>query len=146
MCTNAIDGPAVALASAVVRLIDLARNAEEKNSTASPSHETHDLEGRYATHWGVFDLAWLGGRLHMIDPTLPDPTSMVTVLEMTDRDSARIVETNGYGAPGETMRFVRADDSTVRTIEGASLGAVPIADFRERLAGLERITAPRPPS
>ena len=67
--TNAIDGPAESLAHAAVKLIDLAGSKDRPLATSELSRFT----GRYASLWGVVDIALLGGRLYRLHPGLPDP-------------------------------------------------------------------------
>ena len=70
--TNAIDGPAEPLALAVVKLLDLAARLEPDGSAASVGADRFVV--RLANLWGVRDVALLGGRLVLLDPTAPDPT------------------------------------------------------------------------
>lgn len=141
--TNAIDGPATALAGGVIKLIDLAAGATA-HSTAGPG-ELERFEGRFGNLWGVYDLTSLGGRLHLIDPSQPDPVVNPTVLDVVDRDTLRIAESIGYGAPGELLRIERNDDDEIVAIEGGGVGgAMPLDRLREKLGERERITLADP--
>ncbi|HLR85477.1 MAG TPA: serine hydrolase domain-containing protein [Nocardioidaceae bacterium] len=123
--TNAIDGPSEPLAQAGVRLLDLAATDERDNGP--------DLErftGRFATLWGVFDVAALGGHLYLINPTAEDPTEDVTRLEVVDESTLRIVETPGYASYGELVVYDFNPDGDVRGVRGPSATtATPIDDF-----------------
>ncbi|HEY9338775.1 MAG TPA: serine hydrolase domain-containing protein, partial [Kribbella sp.] len=90
--TNAIDGPAAQLAEAVLKLVDLAES-EDRDEAADLARFT----GRYADLWSVSDIALLGGRLYVIDPTSPDPAAEPTTLE-ADGDTLRVTGGNGYGS------------------------------------------------
>jgi CubicO group peptidase (beta-lactamase class C family) len=120
--TNAIDGPAAQLAEAALKLIDLAESEDRGDGDAR-------FTGRYANLWGVYDIALLGGRLYVIDPSSPDPTAEPQTLEV-DGDSLRVTSGTGYGAYGETYRFTFAADGRVESVRGASgLLAHPLDDF-----------------
>ncbi len=122
--TNAIDGPAQSLAHGVVRLVDLAADhaAAERDDPAAAAPSAAELDrftGRFANLWGVLDVVRLGGRLVGIDPSAVDPVAATTRFEPQDGTTLRVVETGGYGAPGETLRYVFADDGAVRSLQGA---------------------------
>lgn len=123
--TNAIDGPSDALAQAGVRLLDLATSGERESGA--------DLErftGRFASLWGAFDIALLGGRLYLIHPAAADPTEDVTRLEFVDESTLRIAETPGVASYGELVTYDFAPDGTVRSVRGPSATtALPIEDF-----------------
>jgi CubicO group peptidase (beta-lactamase class C family) len=113
--TNCIDGPAQTLAAGAVRLVDLA--------AAGPGQGSGDLErfcGRFANLWGVFDIVALGGALYRLDPTLADPTSDRSRLEVIDDDTVRIVDAPGYASPGERYEIEREPDGTIRSLRGGS--------------------------
>jgi CubicO group peptidase (beta-lactamase class C family) len=121
--TNAIDGPARQLTEAAFKLIELAES--------KPRESADGLErftGRYANLWGVMDIVVLGGRLYAIDPTSPDPAAEPTTLE-PDGDALRITGGSGYGAFGETYRFVFGPDGKVESVRGSSGLSHPIDTF-----------------
>lgn len=137
--TNSIDGPALPIATAAVRLVDLAGRA-----SAQPGTSTEQLaafEGRFANLWGVSDIVALGGRLHQITPTEPDPAASPTVLDVVDDDTLRISKTNGYGSAGEDMVFARNSDGTIESIRGGSgTTSFPIEAFRMAAAARSRVS------
>ncbi|TCN37163.1 CubicO group peptidase (beta-lactamase class C family) [Kribbella orskensis] len=112
--TNAIDGPAAQLAEAVLKLVDLAES-EDRGEAAGLARFT----GRYANLWSVSDIALLGGRLYVIDPTSPDPAAEPTTLE-ADGDTLRVTGGNGYGSYGESYRFTFDADGKVESLRGSS--------------------------
>ena len=110
--TNAIDGPALAFATAGVKLIDMALGQRD-----DPADETLDqFTGRFANLWGVFDIVQLGGRLFQIDPTLPDPTVGAVHLTRVDGDTLKMTRTSGYGSFGERLEYRRATDGTITSV------------------------------
>jgi CubicO group peptidase (beta-lactamase class C family) len=122
--TNAIDGPAAALAEAAHKLINLA-GSEDRGDAAGLTRFT----GRFANLWGVADIVVLGGRLYAIDPTSPDPAAEPTTLE-PDGDDLRVTGGSGYGSYGEAYRYTFGPDGTVESVRGSSgLLAHPIDTF-----------------
>lgn len=126
--TNAIDGPALGMATALVRLVDLAAGGADADGT---SPDLDRFCGRFATLWGVYDVVALGGRLFQLDPSAPDPVAAPVRLEVLDDTTLRIADTGGYGSFGETFRFTFADDGSVASVRGASGStAFPFDRFR----------------
>jgi CubicO group peptidase (beta-lactamase class C family) len=120
--TNAIDGPASELAVGAVKLLDLA--ASPPAGTAPLAGEAlataRAASGRWATLWGVQDLALLGGRLVLLTPTLPDPTASVQEIEVVDGSTLRVVSGPGYASVGEAIVLARDGGGEVRTMRGGS--------------------------
>ncbi len=116
--TNAIDGPALAWATAAIRLIDLA--AGDTGGEWRPAAELAPYCGRFASLWGVYDIVDLGGRLYQLDPSVADPVMSPTRLEVIDEHTLRIASTPGYGSPGERITYQFADDGSVTSVRGGS--------------------------
>lgn len=132
--TNVVDGPALALANGIVKLIDLAAG-----SGALPC-DLAAYTGRFAGPWGVTDIAALGSSLYALDPTLDDPVETAQRLEVVDDDTLRIAEAPGYGSPGERYVFSRDGDGRIRSVRGGSgTTALPLESFQALLASQERI-------
>ena len=136
--TNAIDGPALAWATAAIRLIDLA--AREGGGERRPAAELAPYCGRYASLWGVYDIVDLGGRLYQLDPTVADPVMSPTRLEVIDERTLRIASTPGYGSRGERISYEFADDGSVTSVRaGSGTTALPIEAYRAALRGRGRV-------
>jgi CubicO group peptidase (beta-lactamase class C family) len=135
--TNAVDGPAESLAQAALRLIDLA-------CSSGPS-QRRDVDltrftGRFATLFGVVDVALLGDRLFLIRPVAVDPVEEVTELSVVDDNTLLVASGPGYGSVGEPLRFAFADDGSITSVRGESATtATPI----ERFTLPERVRRPR---
>ncbi|MET0862727.1 MAG: serine hydrolase domain-containing protein [Nakamurella sp.] len=125
--TNAIDGPAQALAHALVKLIDLAgKSARPAESGINPAR----FVGRFASLWGVIDIALLGGRLYRIHPAQPDPTENAAELDILDEDTLRVAGGDGYGSFGERLTFTFAADGGVVGVRGESqVSLVPLLSY-----------------
>ncbi|HAP76374.1 MAG TPA: serine hydrolase [Acidimicrobiaceae bacterium] len=144
--TNAIDGPALAMATAAIKLIDLARGSEpDPAATNDGAIDLQSFCGRFATVWGVYDIALLGGRLYQLSPSLVDPTVAPTRLDVIDGDTLRIADTAGYGSRGELMTFDRHPDGSVRSVRGGSGSlAHPFDEFRAAIAARTQVTLGAP--
>ncbi len=130
--TNAIEGPSNDLALSVVRLLDLA---------AAQRPDPAEGKGRFcvrmANLWGIRDVALLGGRLLLLDPTAADPTAAGTYGELVVESPTRLrVESGpGYDAVGEPMDFSFAADGTVASVRAAGgLTWWPLDTYRARSA------------
>jgi CubicO group peptidase (beta-lactamase class C family) len=131
--TNAIDGPATGLARGLLRLLDLALAAPE-DAGRPPADELQRYTGRFADLWSTTDVALLGGRLVLLHPNAPDPVEQYSELTVVDPDTLRLETVPGFGSPGETVDYERADDGAVRRIRIGGGSAWPLADFRARRA------------
>jgi CubicO group peptidase (beta-lactamase class C family) len=141
VCVNALDGPATELATAVVRLVDLAA-AQAVSPSDGDAVTRARFCGRYASLWGVLDVADLGGRLVALDPTRPDPTTYPTQLRIEDDRTLGIVSASGYAAVAEKLEFVFGGAAGVRSLRGnGGVTYLPLHEQRQRLAGLDRVSA-----
>lgn len=117
--TNAVDGPAQALNTAILRMIDVALDDKAK-ADEHDSAVLEKFEGRFTTLWGVTDVVNLGGRLYMLTPTLENPAAAAIGLEVVSDTGLSVVDDPGFGGYGEVMRYAFHDDGTVEKIRGAS--------------------------
>lgn len=123
--TNCIDGPAEMLAQTCVKLIDLAGL-----KTRGVASGLGRFAGRYASLWGVVDIALLGGRLYQIHPAAMDPTADVAELDVVDEDTLRVAGGGGYESYGECYRFTFGDAGQVVSARmGSATTMRPLADF-----------------
>lgn len=135
--TNAIDGPAQMYVATVFRLIDLALGAAASETPAVAPDVASRFTGRFANLWGVSDVVDLGGRLHLLDPTVGDPTADPIRLNVADElTTLRITDSPGYAAPGEELVYTRDDDGAVREVRGA--GGVTMYPHDAFVAALAR--------
>jgi len=135
--TNAIDGPAQMYVATVFRLIDLALGAAASETPAVAPDVASRFTGRFANLWGVSDVVDLGGRLHLLDPTVGDPTADPIRLDVADElTTLRITDSPGYAAPGEELVYTRDDDGAVREVRGA--GGVTMYPHDPFVAALSR--------
>jgi CubicO group peptidase (beta-lactamase class C family) len=114
--TNAIDGPAEPLALAIVKVLDLAARQEPDPEAQRQGGDRFAV--RLANLWGVRDVALLGGRVLLLDPTAPDPTEVVTELAVEGAATLRVVKGPGYSSVGESLEYVFASDGGVESVHG----------------------------
>jgi CubicO group peptidase (beta-lactamase class C family) len=113
--TNAIDGPAEPLAMALFQLMDAAAAA-----THRPAPSGTRFTGRFASLWGVQDIALLGGRLFYLNPMVANPADDPVALEVIDDTTLKMVSGPGGVSIGELMRYEFAPDGTIRSVRGSS--------------------------
>jgi len=130
---NAIDGPATGLARGLLRLLDLALAAPD-DADRPPAEQLRRYTGRFADLWSTTDVALLGPRLVLLHPNAPDPVEQYCERAGVDPDTLRLEAVPGFGSPGETVDYERADDGTGRRTRGGGGAAGPLADFRARRA------------
>lgn len=114
--TNAIDGAASELASGLFRLRTLAREADH----ATCPDEAVRFTGRFASRWGVLDVARLEGRLFALHPTDPDPADAAAGLEVVDDQTLRIVGGRGDNSYAEPMKFSFDPSGAVESVRADS--------------------------
>jgi len=138
--TNAIDGPALGMATVAIKLVDLAATGVGGSTADAVGVDLQSFCGRFATLWGVYDIVDLGGRLYQLLPTLVDPTVAPTRLEVVDRDTLRIAHTSGYGSRNERLTVQRRADGSIASIRGGSGStAYPLDEFRGAVARRDRV-------
>jgi CubicO group peptidase (beta-lactamase class C family) len=145
--TNAIDGPAEPLATAAVRVTDLALRPPDGHPASTDAER---FCGRFATLWGVADVVSLDGRLYLFDPLAVDPVAEPHHLRAVDDRTLLITRAPGYRSPGERLVYEFADDGAVRSLRGGS-GATwyPHDSFVAAVAARQRVRLGdplRPPS
>jgi CubicO group peptidase (beta-lactamase class C family) len=129
--TNASDGPAATLCAAILGMIDLALDSKgEAKTKPKKARKLRQFEGRFATLGGVVDVVNLGGRLYEISPTLENPASEATEMEVVSDTELKPVGDKGFGGYGEHVRYTFDENNNVEVLRGSS-GAklVPIDAF-----------------
>ena len=107
--TNAIDGPAEALGTGIVKLINRAADATKPpmgaDAPVASSSELERFTGRFFSLWATLDIFRLGDQLCATDPEMLDPTADVVELDVIDDRTLRISKASGYASPGERVAF-----------------------------------------
>jgi CubicO group peptidase (beta-lactamase class C family) len=128
--TNAIDGPAEECVLAAVRLLDVALKVPPTDQ------DLRRFTGRFASLWGVADIAQLGGRLYLIKPTAADPTDRIVELDVVDDVTLRFAGGTGFGSYGEPLACTFDDQGRVSTLRADSgMTFVPLERLRLPGAG-----------
>jgi CubicO group peptidase (beta-lactamase class C family) len=123
------DGLAAPMAASIVKIINFALQQAPRGSA-----ELERFTGRFVNLWGVSDVAAFGNRLVLLHPDLDDPVQRVTDLEVLDGDTLRMTSTNGYGSPGETVRYERDGDGQIQRVRIGGSSTYPLEVYRARLA------------
>jgi CubicO group peptidase (beta-lactamase class C family) len=129
--TNAIDGPADALARGLFALLDLALAAPE-DGVRPPAAELQRYTGRFANLWGVTDVALLGGRLVLLHPSAPEPAEEYAELTVEDADTLRLESVAGFGSAGEPVRYEWAADGSPACVRAGGISSWPLEVYRSR--------------
>ncbi|TQN41971.1 CubicO group peptidase (beta-lactamase class C family) [Blastococcus colisei] len=137
--TNAIDGPAEDLAVGLVKLIDVALQPRaEVPPPPAGAPPLASFTGRFASLWGVLDIAELGGRLVLVRPTLPDPLPAVEELEVVDTGTLRVAAQPGFGPAGELIPLERDADGRVASLRVGGVTSRPVEEFLRRRPAMTR--------
>jgi hypothetical protein len=107
--TSESGGVANNLTNAIVKLIDLAL----KQKPAEKAAELDRYTGRFVSLWGYADIVRLGDQLFTFEPGGDDPAALASKLEVVDENTLKLEEKEGYGSPGECVRYVRDEDGNL---------------------------------
>ncbi|MGY4307774.1 CubicO group peptidase (beta-lactamase class C family) [Bradyrhizobium sp. USDA 4369] len=99
--TNAIDGWAPGWANGVKFIL------QAFATHGAPSRTTRDWTGRWWTLWGAVDLVPFNTQVMVANPVFINPFLDAARIEVTGRDTGRIVQASGYASHGEAVRRVR---------------------------------------
>ncbi|MGO1972337.1 MAG: serine hydrolase domain-containing protein [Propionibacteriaceae bacterium] len=139
--TNSVDGPADAIATGIIQLVDLALKAaaEKPDPIPTGSVPTDQIPtdqiptGRFANLWGVTDLVDLGGILHAIQSRMPEPATAHQRLAF-DGDRLVLEPVPGFGPTGEEVAVERGADGEIQSVRLGAMTAWPIERFREGMS------------
>lgn len=156
--TSCSAGPADALATGLLRLVDLVlagRDAAPGDRGVTARADRADgadgadgagLErwtGRFANLWGRTDVALLGGRLVLLSPDAADPARGHLELTVEGGDALRCEAVDGTGPVGERVEYAWAPDGTPASIRVGGQIAWPLDVFRAHRAELLAGGGPR---
>jgi D-alanyl-D-alanine carboxypeptidase len=133
--TNAVDGPADVLARGLFGLLDLALAAPVTAGDRPPAAGLRRYTGRFANLWGVTDVALLGGRLVLLNPSAPVPAEEFVELTVENEDTLRQETLAGFGSAGETVDYQWAADGSAARVRVGGISSWPVEVFRAQRAG-----------
>ena len=136
--TNAVDGPAEALATGVVRLVDVLSRDAAGWQALPDGVEVADLDrltGRYLSLWGVLDVVRGGDRLVVLDPTTPSPLDDLKEMRALDATTLRPEDEDGFGGSGEPVPFELGDDGRVARVRVTGVSSWPEETYLARRGG-----------
>lgn len=139
--TNSVDGPADAIATGIIQLVDLALKAAGEAPDPIPTGQVpphqipaHQIPtGRFANLWGVTDVVDLGGILHAIQPRMPEPATAHQRLAV-EGDRLVLEPVPGFGPTGEVVAVERGEDGEIQSVRLGAMTAWPIDRFREGMS------------
>ena len=127
--TNAIDGPAQMWVDGIALILKAYRDG------GAPSAEAAGWASRWWTLWGAVDLVPVGARVLASAPALMTPLAEVSHIELSGRDSGKVVRASGFASPGEGVRRVRNDNGEVAEVWLGGQRLVSEAAFVQEIAG-----------
>jgi CubicO group peptidase (beta-lactamase class C family) len=117
------------LAKSVVKLIDLGQEQKPAEDAAALDRYT----GRFTSLWGFSDIVRLGDQLFLMAPSVNDPVAFATKLEVVDENTLKIEEKEGYGSPGELVKYVRDANGEITKVIVAGSTQYPLGAMQEYL-------------
>ena len=108
--TNAINGWAINWVDGTVNILQaFARNG-------APTRKVKNWGGRWWSLWGAADLVPMGSKVLIAGPGFYNPFADASEIEVTGRDTGRIVLAHGYGSHGEPVRRERSKSGKVTAV------------------------------
>lgn len=126
--TNAIDGPADALATGAIGILALALEHADADPVDIPVPV-----GRYASLWSVLDIVRLGSAAFAMYPASPDPATQAERLLPVD-GCLTYVSKDGFASAGEPVTATRDAEGRVTSIVSGGVTMWPIEQYRRALA------------
>lgn len=110
--TNAIDGQATRCARALFGLLDLAG----KGDSAANADTLRRFTGRFVRLSTIFDVALLGGKLYLINPTEEDPAKTAMALTVVDDTTLRLNGGTGGNPYGEPLVYTFSNSGAIESV------------------------------
>lgn len=117
--TNCAGGPASTIARGILSLLFAAADQSAAGTPLAQMPAAVDpatVCGRFASQWGVTDIAVVGDRLLQIDPTAPAPLELPVQLEIRDANTVRATSGSRFGAIDEDIRYLRDASGAITSI------------------------------
>jgi D-alanyl-D-alanine carboxypeptidase len=131
--TNAIDGWAPAWINGVLHIL------RTFSAYGQPQRRVRDWSGRWWSLWGAVDLVPLGNQVLVANPNLINPFLDATEIEVTGRDTGRIISAAGYASHGEPVRRTR---SKIGAVSDIWLGGINVKTEKQIIAEMQRRYSP----
>jgi D-alanyl-D-alanine carboxypeptidase len=131
--TNRLGARPNDLASGLWHLLHLALDSDEKVSEGA---DLARYEGSFRNLWGGHDVALLGGRLCLLDPTLADPRPALDVLDVVEEGRLAMRPEAGFGSVGEELVYAFDDAGAVASVRIGGMTSWPHEAFLARRASM----------
>jgi CubicO group peptidase (beta-lactamase class C family) len=132
--SNSIDGWAAFWLDGCLQILRAFR------TRGAADRRLRDWAGRWWTLWGAVDLVPMGNRVMIASPHFNNPFMDASEVEITGRDTGRILSASGYNSHGETVRRRRGKSGAVTDIW---LAGIDVKPEKALAAEIERRYAPR---
>jgi hypothetical protein len=127
--TNSLDGWAAAWDGGIKSILQAFR------ANGAASRRTRDWTGRWWTLWGAADLVPTAKTVFVANPQMINPFTDAARIEVTGRDTGRIIEASGFASHGEPVRRERSKAGAVTDLW---LGGSHVRPARVVRAEMER--------
>ncbi|MFX0091692.1 MAG: serine hydrolase domain-containing protein [Candidatus Hodarchaeota archaeon] len=119
--TNAIDGPAMALATGIMALIDASVEKREKFMPEKDKtlEDFSEIIGFYNTDWATTLYSQIGNKLVSISPQMDVPTEFMMIYNQKAKREFIIPPDFPTGSPGQTFKFLEKDGEIVIESSGS---------------------------
>ncbi len=128
--TNETSGHAATISKVIFKILDLALRATPYDGDVREKN-VDGFTGTFANLSDVTCIVQLRDTLYSLKPSIEDPTSEVTELEVVESDTLRIKKTS-YGSLGESIRFIRNTSGSVVEMVYAGVTYYPVDVLSER--------------
>jgi CubicO group peptidase (beta-lactamase class C family) len=119
--SNSIDGAAPLWMDGALQIL------RAFQSRGAPARRVRDWTGRWWTIWGATDLVPMGDRVVVANPQFNNPFMDAAEIEVTGRDTGKVVSAAGYSSHGEPVRRSRDKRGKVSDIWLAGANIKPAA-------------------
>ncbi len=110
VCLHATDGEPQAMVENILRMLQ----TFAERGPADPA--LSGWAGRFWSLWGASDFVPMGREVVVAQPSQGNPFADPTVLAPSGPDTATIIEANGYGSYGQSVRLIRDTSGSVTEV------------------------------
>ena len=131
--TNAIDGPSQSWMEGIAHIL------QTFSKHGAPARRTAPWRGRWWSLWSCADLVPMGDRVLVGAPSLLQPFTDASEIEILGPGAGRIARAAGYASHGEPVRLVRSSSGRPSELWFAGSKLLPEAKYARELRSRFRL-------